>query len=146
MLAFAEMQYAYPSLGTMLYADQQEPLARVYKLGFWYNGEDFSSQDIDNTGLSLANPASTGIPKMYHGNYSIYAVADQMVWQDPAEADRTLNVFVRAMGTRLGDRNLINFSLNAGITFHEPFLHRDDDTFGIGMGYAHVSSSAVGTG
>jgi porin len=141
VLAIAEMQYAYPSLGTMLYADQAEPLPRVYKLGFWYDSEDFASQDVDNTGLSLANPASTGIPKMYHGNYSIYAVADQMVWQDPAEADRTLNVFVRAMGTQWADRNLINFSLNAGLTFHEPFLHRDDDTFGIGMGYTHVSSS-----
>ena len=43
------------------------------------------------------------------------------------------------MGTPQGDRNLIDFSLNAGLTFHEPFLHRDDDTFGIGMGYAQVS-------
>jgi porin len=140
VLVFGELQYAYPSLGTMLYADQAEPLARTYKIGFWYNSEQFADKAIDNTGLSLANPASTGIPKMYHGNYSIYGVADQMVWQDPAEPDRTLNVFVRAMSTQLADRNLINFSLNAGLTFHEPFLHRDDDTFGIGMGYAHVSS------
>ena len=41
----------------------------------------FADQDVDNTGLSLANPASTGIPRMHHGDYSIYAVADQMVWQ-----------------------------------------------------------------
>jgi porin len=41
------------------------------------------------------------------------------------------------------DRNLIDFSLNAGFTFHEPFLHRDDDTFGVGMGYAHVSGRAA---
>jgi porin len=143
VLAIGEVQYAYPSLGTMLYADEAEQLARVYKLGFWYDGEQFADQQIDNTGLSLANPASTGIPKMHHGDYSVYAVADQMVWQDPAEADRTLNVFVRAMGTRLADRNLINFSLNAGLTFHEPFLHRDDDTFGVGMGYAHVSGRAA---
>lgn len=26
---------------------------------------------------------------------------------------------------------------------HEPFLHRDDDTFGVAMGYAHVSSRAT---
>ena len=54
-----------------------------------------------------------------------------------------MNVFVRAMGTPQADRNLIDFSLNAGLTFHEPFLHRDDDTFGVGMGYAHVSSRAA---
>jgi porin len=28
--------------------------------------------------------------------------------------------------------------------FHEPFLHRDDDTFGIGMGFAQVSGQAAG--
>jgi porin len=47
------------------------------------------------------------------------------------------------MGTSLTDRNVIDFSLNAGFTFHEPFLQRDDDTFGIGMGYAHVSHDAA---
>jgi len=141
-LAIAEVQYAYPSLGTMLYADRPEPKARVYKLGVWYNSERFADQQIDDTGLSLANPASTGIPQTHRGNYSIYGVADQMIWQDRRDADRTLNVFARAMGTPQTDRNLIDFSLNVGITFHEPFLHRDDDTFGIGMDYCHVSGRA----
>ena len=45
------------------------------------------------------------------------------------------------MGTPQTDRNLIDFSLNAGFTLHEPFLHRDDDTFGIGMGYAPWSAA-----
>ncbi len=140
VLAIGELQYAYPSLGSMLYADQAEPLARVYKLGFWYDSESFADQQLDNTGLSLANPASTGVPLRHRGDYGIYAVADQMEWQDPQEADRTLNVFLRAMGTPQTDRNLVDFSLNAGLNFHEPFLHRDDDTFGIGMGYAQLSS------
>jgi porin len=143
-LVFAEMQFAYPSLGSMLYADEKQPLARVYKLGFWYDSERFDDQRFDNTGLSLADPGSTGIPQQHRGNYSIYAVADQMIWQDPEESDRTLNVFARAMGTPQSDRNLIDFSLNLGLTFKEPFLHRDDDTFGIGMGFAHVSRRAAG--
>jgi porin len=142
-LAIAEMQYSYPSLGTMLYADQPQPLGRVYKLGFWYDSERFADQQLDNTGLSLANPASAGIPQQHRGDYSIYAVADQMVWVDPEESDRSVNVFLRVMGTPEVDRNLIDFSLNAGLTFHEPFLHRDDDTFGIGLGYAKVSSRAA---
>ena len=142
-LAIAEVQYAYPSLGTMLYADQAEPLARVYRLGIWYDNERFADQEIDNTGLSLANPASTGVPATHRGDYAVYAVADQIIWVDPEEGDRTLNVFLRAMGTPLADRNLVDFSLNAGLTFHEPILHRDDDTCGIGMGYAHVSGRAA---
>ncbi len=144
VLAIAEMQYSYPSLGTMLYADQPEPLSRVYKLGFWYDSQAFADQRFDNTGLSLANPATSGVPQGHRGNYSLYAVGDQMVWQDPEEADRTFNLFARAMGTPEVDRNLIDFSLNFGFNFHEPILHRDDDSVGFGLGYAHVSSRASG--
>jgi porin len=142
-LAIAELQYTYPSLGTMLYANKPEPLARTYKLGAWYDAERFSDLRIDNTGLPLASAASTGIPERHHGNYSVYAVADQMVWVDPDEPDRNINVFARAMGTPEIDRNLIVFSANLGLTMHEPILHRDDDTFGIGMGFAKVSSRAA---
>ncbi|HUJ98628.1 MAG TPA: carbohydrate porin [Stellaceae bacterium] len=142
-LAITELQYSYPSLGTMLYPNESEPLGRTYKLGFWYDTKQFADQQFDNTGLSLANPASTGVPEMHRGDWAVYAVADQAVWVDAEEPDRTLNVFIRPMGTPLADRNLITFSLNAGIVFHEPILHRDDDTFGIGMGYAHVSGRAA---
>ncbi len=142
-LAIAEMQYSYPSLGTMLYADQPEPLARTYKLGFYYDTESFADQRFDSAGLSLANPASNGIPMSHRGNYGIYAVADQLVWVDPKESDRTINLFARVMGAPQADRTLVTFSMNAGLTFHEPLLHRDDDTFGIGMGFAKVSGSAT---
>ena len=57
-----------------------------------------------------------------------------MLWVDPNEGDRTINVFARAMGTPLAERNLIDFSMNAGLTFHEPILHRDEDTLAVGMG------------
>jgi porin len=142
VLIMAEMQYSYPSLGTMLYAGQTEPLARLYKIGFWYDSESFADLAFDNAGLSLANPASSGIPRMHRGDFSIYAVMDQMLWVDPNENDRTINFFARAMGTPQQDRNLIAISVNAGFTFHEPILHRDDDTLAIGMGWAKVSQSA----
>jgi porin len=141
-LYIAEVQYSYPSLGTMVSPDEGEPLARLYKLGVWYNTERFADQRFDTDGLSLANPASNGSPASHRGDYAIYAVADQMLWRDAEEADHNLNLFLRAMGTPLADRNLVTFSLNAGLTLHEPFVHRDDDTFGLGMGYASVSSVA----
>jgi porin len=144
VLLIAEAQYSYPSLGTMLYANQSEPLSRVYKVGAWYNSESFADQQFDNTGLSLANPASNGMPLAHHGQYGFYATADQMVWIDPTESDRNINIFGRVLWAPQADRNLITFSMNAGVTFHEPFLHRDDDTFAIGMGYAKVSSAAAG--
>jgi porin len=142
VLIMGEIQYAYPSLGTMLYADQPEPMARLYKLGFWYNSENFDDLAVDNTGLSLANSASNGLPLSHHGNFSVYAVMDQMLWIDPHENDRTISFFARAMGAPQQDRNLISVSINAGFTFHEPILHRDDDTAAIGMGWAKLSQSA----
>ena len=48
------------------------------------------------------------------------------------------------MGTPQGDRNLVDFSLNVGLTLHDPIPHRDDDTLGIGIGVANVSSGASG--
>ncbi len=142
-LVIVEAQYAYPSLGTMLYADQPEPLSRVYKIGAWFNSENFADQQYDNTGLSLANPNSNGVPLGHHGNWGFYATADQMVWVDPAESDHNINVFGRILVAPQADRNLVTFSMNAGVTLHEPFPHRDDDTFAIGMGFAKVSSAAA---
>jgi porin len=141
VLFIAEMQYSYPSLGTMLYADQPEPLAKLYKLGFYYDTESFADQQFDNQGLSLANPAGNGVPRNHRGDIGIYAVADQLIWVDPREGDRTINLFARVLGAPQADRNLVTFSANAGVTFHEPFLHRDDDTFAIGLGFAKVSGS-----
>jgi porin len=140
-LVIGEMQFSYPALGSMISADEVQPLARMYKLGFWYDSENFADQQFDNTGLSLASSASNGVPLYHHGNFSVYAVADQLVWVDPHEGDRTINVFARVMGAPQANRNLITFSANAGVTVHEPFLHRDADTFGIGMGFAKVSGS-----
>ena len=143
-LAIAELQYAYPSLGTMLYADQPEPLSRTYRLGMWYDTERFADQRFDSIGLSQANPGSTGIPGTHRGDYGIYGVVDQMLWVDPAEPDRSISVFTRIMGTPEVNRNLVSFSANLGVNFKEPFLGRDDDTAGLAMGYAKVSSGAAG--
>ena len=96
-LAIAELQYAYPSLGTMLYADQPEPLARTYRLGFWYDDGKFADQEIGQDGLSLANPASNGLPRLHQGNYSIYAVADQLIWRERPDTEEGVGVFFRAM-------------------------------------------------
>jgi porin len=145
-LAIAEIQYAYPSVGGMVYANQARPLSGVYKLGFWYDSEDFADQEVDNHGVALASPASTGNPRTHHGDYSFYAVIDQAIWNDPndEDADRGVSFFARAMGAPEEDRNLIDISVNSGFTFHEPIKGRGDDTLGLGFGYAKVSEGASG--
>ena len=142
-LVISELQYAYPALGSMVYSAGSNSLSGTYKIGVWYDSEDFNDLQYDNTGLSLANPLSTAMPLRHHGDYSLYGVVDQMIWRssEPEEADRTANLFLRAMGTPQGDRNLVVFSVNAGVNFHEPILHRDDDVLGLAIEYARVSGA-----
>jgi len=144
VLAIAELQFAYPSLGSMVSPDHADPLSCLYKIGFWYDSEDFDDQRYDTSGLSLADPNTTGTPQSHRGNYSGYVVGDQMIWHAAEDSDRNINLFLRAMYTPKADRNLIAFSVNGGLTFHEPIRHRDDDTFGLGFGYTRVSTQASG--
>ena len=71
-------------------------------------------------------------------------VADQMIYRWKDDPDHNINVFVRPMIAPQQDRNLINFSINAGLTIHEPLPGRGSDMFGLGMGFARVSNSATG--
>jgi porin len=142
VLAIAELQYAYPGPNTLVQAGEPDPLSRTYKIGMWYDSESFADLRYDTAGQSLASATTNGNPLMHNGDYAFYAVADQMIYRWADDPDRNINVFVRPMFTPLQDRNLISFSLNAGLVIHEPFLGRDDDTFGLGMGYAQVSSGA----
>jgi porin len=142
-LSILEFQYSYPALGGMVEADEKPPLGFTYRLGAWYDSRQFADQRFDQNGLSLANPVSNGIAQSHHGDYAIYAVADQLVWRDERDPNRTVSVFARAMGTPFTDRNLIDYSANLGFVFHSPFRYRTDDTFDVGMGYAHVSNQAA---
>jgi porin len=142
-LSIVEFQFFYPALGSMVMADEAPPLGWTYRVGAWYDTQPFGDQRLDENGLSLANPASSGVALSHHGDYSLYAVADRLVWRDSRDPNRTIGVFARVMGTPQKDRNLIDFSVNAGLVFHSPFIYRTDDTFGFGVSYARVSPVAA---
>jgi porin len=138
-------------IGEVQYAINQPPanpsdakptgLPGTYKLGFWYNTGNFADQQFDNTGLSLANPASTGVPRNHRGDYSFYAVADQMVWRAGPDSPQSLGVFARVMGAP-GDRNLVDLGVNVGVALKAPFKGRDNDVAGLAVGYAKIGSHA----
>jgi porin len=142
-LFIAEVQYALnqPAAGDMDDGSKSAGLPGTYKLGAWFDTAGFPDQRIDTLGLSLADPNSNGDPRLRGTNYSLYAVADQMLWRPNPQSPRAVGVFARVMGAP-GDRNLIDFSVNAGITLKAPLPGRDNDVFGIGYGLAKVSSGA----
>jgi porin len=141
VLAFSEVQYEFPANGGMVHEGDADVLPGVYKLGAWYDSENFADQELDSSGLALANPAGTGNPLQHQGDYSFYAVADQTIWRSDElnEDEKSVSFFARIMGAP-PDRNFITFSLNGGFTLKDPLEGRDDDTAGIGMGYAKVSN------
>ena len=143
-LYIAELQYAVnqPGLGD-LDDGKDHGLPGTYKIGVWYNNEKFSDLQFGTDGLSLASPSSNGQPILHPGDYSIYAVADQMLWRPSPDSTRSLNFFTRLMGAP-GDRNLLSFSGNIGLTLKAPFDGRDNDTAGLALGYVKVGSGAVG--
>lgn len=117
-------------------------LPGTYKLGGWYDTGRFPDQHYDTNGMSLADPASNGIARMHRGNYSVYAVADQMVWREVG-GPRSVGVFARVMGAP-SDRNLMNYAISSGVVVKATFSGRDDDAFGVGLGWSNVSGNARG--
>ena len=118
-------------------------LPGMYKIGAWYHNKKFPDTRFDQQGLSLADHLSSGDALQHSGNYSVYGVADQMVWRDSAGGPQAVNLFARAMAAP-GDRNLISFSANFGMTISAPLVGRDSDVVGLGLGYVKVGSNTRG--
>ncbi|WP_236062735.1 carbohydrate porin [Paraburkholderia nemoris] len=142
-LFIGEVQYAINQPAANPSGTQAAGLPGTYKLGFWYNTQNFADQRFDGTGLSLANPASSGVPASHRGDYSLYAVADQTVWQRGEGGPQSVGVFARVMGAP-GDRNLVDLGVNAGVRLKAPFKGRDNDVAGLAVGYAKIGSRAQG--
>lgn len=135
VLVMAEAQYA-------INQDKDAAgLPGTYRVGGWYDSENFADQRFDTEGLSLANPASTGTPRQHRGDFSLYAIGDQMIWRKPGTKDAGIGVFAHIMGAP-GDRNLVNFYADAGATWKGPIDSRADDTVGLAVGYARISDAA----
>lgn len=113
-LWIAELQYSTGLLG----------LPGTYKFGGWYDSANFADE------LYGYN---------HRGNYSLYGVVDQTIWQAAKNSNRTLNVFGRIMAAP-SDRNLVDFGFNGGLTLTAPLPGRDNDQAGLDFGVAHVSS------
>jgi porin len=123
-LTFLELQYAYPALGAMVMPGAGAPLGRTYKLGAWYDSETFDDLRVDDHGVPLASPLSDGAPRRHRGQYAVYGVADQMLWRQANDPNRSVSAFTRVMGSPQADRSFLTFSANVGLTYHDPVANR----------------------
>ncbi len=113
-------------------------LPGTYKLGAWYNSNAFTNQFFTGSAVGAAAPGAIS-PRSAQGDWSIYAVADQLVWRAADVKDGGVGVFARAAGSP-GDRNLIDVFVDAGVTYNGIF-GRDNDTLGLGVGLARISDT-----
>ena len=137
VFAIAELQYAVNG------GENAAGLPGTYKIGGWYNSQSFADQRRTASGQSLADPAAldpTGRGR--RGNFSLYAVADQLLYRAPGTKDQGLGAFLRLMGAP-GDRNLVNFYVDAGLTYKGAIPGRENDTVGLGFGLARISDTAA---
>jgi porin len=78
---------------------------------------------------------------MLRADDGIYSVIEQKIYAVPKSKDRGVGVFMRTSASP-SDRNLIDFYTDAGIDFIGLSDQRQNDKFGVAVGYAHVSKRA----
>src|SRR3954469_18765972 len=111
------------------------------KIGGWHHFGTFTDQRFTAAGLSIADPAGSGTGRMLRADDGIYSVIEQKILAVPNSKDRGIGVFMRTSASP-SDRNLIDFYTDAGIDFIGLLDQRQNDKFGIALGYAHVSNRA----
>lgn len=114
-------------MGELQYTTKLAGLPGTYKLGGWYDSATFPDQLYSFK---------------HRGNYSLYAVMDQTVWQSTKDSSRTVNIFGRVMGAP-SKQNLVDFGVNGGVTLAAPLPGRDGDQVGLDVGVATLSPRAA---
>jgi porin len=134
-LVLGEMQFGWQNLAA------DDGRAGALKIGGWHHFGTFSDERFTLDGLSIADPAGSGFGRMPRANDGIYSVIEQKIYAVPKSKDRGVGVFMRTSASP-PDRNLIDFYTDAGIDFIGFFDQRQNDKFGVALGYAHVSKRA----
>ena len=111
-------------------------LPGTVKFGGWEHFGRFAEDVPTAAGLTLG--AGTG---SLRGNDGIYGIVDQTLYRVPGREDGSVSVFARLSGSP-GDRNLVSFYADAGVTEQGLVPGRADDTAGLSFAYTQVSPAA----
>ena len=99
----------------------------AYKVGAWFS--------------SARPPTGPATGGRFQTTWSVYGVADQLIWRVPGNKDGGVGVFARVMGA-FGGNDLVNLYADAGVTWRGPIPGRDHDTAGLAFGIARVNRTA----
>lgn len=129
------------AIGEFAYKTELGGLPGTYKVGGWYNSLHFDD---------IARVDGNGDPIRRKGDYALYGVIDQTVWQSggevadlknptPSAPAQSVSVFARAVLTPQENRNLIDWYFDLGFAAKGFTPARPDDEFGVAFAYAHIS-------
>ncbi|KQP93275.1 porin [Methylobacterium sp. Leaf113] len=136
-LVIAEASYAYNI------APGSAGEAGTVTLGGWYHFGRFDHLRFDGDGVSLADPASSGIARRFRGQAGLYGLIDQTVYREPDDPNDGASVFVRVSGSQ-ADRSLVDVYADIGIAYKGLLPGRSDDTVGLAFGLSRISPQARG--
>jgi porin len=73
------------TIAELAYVFDEDPVSSSrlsdIKLGGWYHTAAFADPRRDTLGVSLAAPASNGVPASHSGNFGAYLIVDKMLWR-----------------------------------------------------------------
>lgn len=134
VIAEAQVKYSLASNGG---------LPGIFKAGAFRDYGKFDSQRFEVNGLSLADPLGSGVPRKHQGNFGLYAIVEQQIYQlDSADAGTGVSAFARIAGLP-ADFNVVDFYLEGGLNFSGLVPDRPNDVFGIAVSYSRISGDAV---
>lgn len=125
-LVIAEAAYAYNT------RPGAEGRPGTVTLGGWHR---FGRVD------ALTPDPARGLGRRVAGDFGLYGLIDQTIYQEPNDPNDGASVFLRA-SVSPGDRNLVDLYVDGGIAYRGLIPGRSDDTLGFGLGVAHIAPAA----
>jgi porin len=108
------------------------------KVGAWYHSGKFDDLRYDADGDLLA--VTGGDAYQRSGNYGFYAVIDALLLHEDSEG-QGLGAFLR-VGAAPGDRSLVPFYFDTGVSYTGLIEGRDNDVVGLAFAYGQISDRA----
>jgi porin len=113
-------------------------LPGTVKLGAFVHTGEFPEERMAASKSALAG----GMPRLW-GDFAVYGVIDQMLWRiGGTDASRGLSLFART-AIAPGDRNLVDFYCDSGLTFKGLIESRPNDMIGLAFAYARISDDVA---
>ena len=116
--------------------------------GAWHHFGSFDDMRWTAQGLSLADPAGSGIAASHRGNNGLFAVFEQTLYRPPSVTEKGVSASVPGITAfaRISwsppDRNLIEFYADGGISVSGLVPGRPIDRFGAALAYMQISRDA----